>query len=76
MRYLVAAVLLAFLAVVVAFAVQNTQGVTVRLFNASATLPLALLAVLLYVAGMLTGGSVVSFVRHSIGRVRAESRAR
>jgi uncharacterized integral membrane protein len=76
MRYLVAAILIAFLALVVAFAVQNTQAVTVRLLSVSATLPLALLAVVLYLAGMLTGGSVVSFVRHSISRVRAESRAR
>jgi putative membrane protein len=76
MRYVVAAVLLAFLAALVAFALQNTQAVTVRLLNASATLPLALLAVVLYLAGMLTGGSVVSFLRRSIGRVRAESRPR
>ncbi len=74
MRYVVAALLLVFLGAVVAFALQNTQAVTVRLLNASATLPLALLAVIFYLAGMLTGGSVVSFVRRSISRVRAESR--
>ncbi len=76
MRYVVAAVLIAFLVVLVAFAVQNTQAVTVRLFNVSATLPLALLAVIAYLAGMLTGGGVVSFVRQSIRRVRADSRDR
>jgi uncharacterized integral membrane protein len=76
MRYVVAVVLIALLAAVVAFAVQNTQPVTVGFLSVSATLPLALLAVVLYVAGMLTGGSVVSFVRYLISRVRTNSRAR
>ncbi len=75
-RYLLAAVLLAFLGAVVVFAVQNTAAVTVRFLNWSATVPFALLAVVIYVAGMLSGWSVVSFVRRSIDRVRAESRPR
>jgi uncharacterized integral membrane protein len=75
-RYILAAVLLAFLGAIVAFALQNTQAVTVRFLNWGATLPFALLAVIIYVAGMLSGWSVVSFVRRSIGRVRAESRDR
>ncbi len=76
MRYLLGAVLLAFLGAVVVFAVQNTAAVTVRFLNWGATVPFALLAVVIYVAGMLSGWSVVSFVRRSIDRVRAESRPR
>ena len=72
MRYLLAAVLLAFLGAIVVFALQNTQPVTVRFLNWGATVPFAPLAVVLYVAGMLSGWSVVAFLRRSIRRVRAE----
>lgn len=74
MRIILAAVLLAFLGAVVVFAVQNTGAVTVRFLNWGVTVPFALLAILIYIAGMLSGGSVVAFLRRSIGRVRAESR--
>jgi putative membrane protein len=72
MRYLLAAVLLAFLSAIVVFALQNTESVTVRFLNWSVTLPFALLAIIIYLAGMLSGWGVVSFVRRSIRRVRAE----
>ena len=76
MRYILAAILLAFLGAIVVFALQNTESVTVRFLNWGATIPFALLAVILYLAGMLSGWSVVSFVRRSISRVRAEERGR
>lgn len=72
MRYLLAAVLLAFLGAIIVFALQNTQSVTVRFLNWGVTVPFALLAVVIYLAGMLSGWSVVAFLRRSISRVRAE----
>lgn len=76
MRYVLAAILLAFLGAIAVFAVQNTEPVTVRFLSWGVTLPFALLAVILYVAGMLSGWSVVAFLRRSIRRVRAEEHDR
>jgi lipopolysaccharide assembly protein A len=76
MRYLLAAILLAFLGAIVVFALQNTESVTVRFLNWGVTLPFALLAVVIYLAGMLSGWSVMAFLRRSIHRVRVESHDR
>jgi uncharacterized integral membrane protein len=75
-RYLLAFILLAFLGAVGIFAVQNTQALTVRFLNWSITAPIALLTVAVYLLGMLSGWSVVAFLRHSIRRVTAEPRSR
>ncbi len=69
MRYVQAAILIAFLGVVAVFALQNTQAVTVRFLNGVLVCPLALLVVAVYLLGMLTGWTVISFVRHSLKRV-------
>jgi uncharacterized integral membrane protein len=74
MRLILAVLLLAFLGAVGVFAAQNTQDVTVRFLNRSVTAPLALLAVGIYLLGMVSGWNVVSFVRRSIHRVTTEPR--
>lgn len=74
MRYLQVAILILFLGVVGVFAVQNTQAVTLRFLNMSLSAPVALLAVGLYLLGMLTGWTVTDFLRASIRRA-AERRA-
>lgn len=66
MRTLQALLLLIFLAAVGLFAVQNTAATPVRFLDRSVTAPLALLIVGVYVLGMLSGWTVVSFLRRSI----------
>jgi lipopolysaccharide assembly protein A len=76
MRFINAVLLLTFLAALAIFAVQNTQTVTVRFLNWALSAPLALLSLVLYFVGMLSGWNVVSFLRRSIHRVSEESHAR
>lgn len=54
-------ILLAFLLVV--FSVQNFREVTVGLFGMSATVPLSLLVLLVFILGMYMGGAIRSFIR-------------
>jgi lipopolysaccharide assembly protein A len=69
MRSILAVILLAFLVTLGIFAVQNTQAVAVRFLNWTLNAPFALLAIVIYLAGMLSGGTVVAFLRRSIARV-------
>ncbi len=75
MRYILGVILFVFLAAVGVFAVQNTQTITVRVLNWGLTAPVALLIVAAYFLGMLSGWSVVSFLRRSIRRVTSEPRS-
>jgi lipopolysaccharide assembly protein A len=69
MRFIQAVILLAFLGAVGIFAVQNTQAVTVEFLKWSVTAPVAFLTIVVYLLGMLTGWTVVSFLSRSIRRV-------
>ena len=73
MRYILGALLLIFLGTIGIFALENLRPVTVQFLTKSVELPFAFLAVAIYVLGMLSGWSVVSFLKHSIRRVRADS---
>lgn len=75
MRFLIGILLLAFLGAVGLFALQNTKPVTVTFANWTLTAPVAFVAVLIYLLGMVSGWSVVAFVRRSINRVSVESRS-
>jgi uncharacterized integral membrane protein len=68
MRFLSFLFLLAFAGVVVAFAVQNQQPVTLGFFNGEVTGSVALVIGAAYVLGMLSGWSVVGMLRRSIHR--------
>ena len=74
MRFIQAVLLLAFLGVIAVFALQNTQVVTVRLLNWSVSAPIALTVVAAYVLGMVSGWTVVAFIRRSIRRIREPDR--
>jgi lipopolysaccharide assembly protein A len=65
MRYLQAVVFLAFLLAIGTFAVQNRDVITVNFLNWNLSQPVALLSVVVYVLGMLSGWTVVAFVRGS-----------
>ncbi len=66
MRFVQAVLLLAFLGVVGLFAVQNTEAITVSFWNWRTTGPVALLAIVAYLLGMLSGWTVVSFFTRSL----------
>ncbi len=70
MRIIQAIIFLAFLGAVGVFAVQNTDVITVNFWTWKIVGPLALMAIALYVLGMLSGWTVVAFVRQSLRRVR------
>ena len=63
MRWLHLSVIALFAAAVILFAAQNLQLVTMSFLGFSATVPMALLAAILYLIGMATGGSLVALVR-------------
>ena len=69
MRILCLLILVVIVGAVVAFAVQNQQGVTLTFFNYSRTVNVPLLIGAAYVLGMVSGWSVVGLLRRSFARV-------
>jgi uncharacterized integral membrane protein len=63
MRWLYTAVIVALVAAILIFALQNLQSVTVSFLGFSIRAPLALVAVLIYLLGMATGGSAWALMR-------------
>jgi putative membrane protein len=56
--------LILFLAAIVAiFTFQNLEMVTVTFLTANITMPRALLIIIIYFLGMLTGGFMISLIR-------------
>jgi putative membrane protein len=72
-RYLYIALIVLLTAVVLAFMAQNLESVTVSFFAIRITLPLALLVVLVYFLGMVTGGALLSLLRSWIAHARSRS---
>lgn len=69
MRFIQAVIFLAFLGAVGLFAIQNTELATVNFGTWRITSSFAILALATYFLGMLSGWTVVGFVRRSIRRV-------
>jgi putative membrane protein len=69
MRIVQAILFLVFLGAVGIFAVQNTEAITVRFGTWQVTGPVAIVILAVYLLGMLSGWTVVGFVRRSLRRV-------
>jgi putative membrane protein len=69
-RFVYIALIVVLTALVLLFKVQNLQAVTVSLLGANITMPVSLLIILIYVLGMLTGGSLLALIRTSIRGAR------
>ena len=69
MRYIQAFVFLAFLVAIGVFAAQNTGVITVNFLNWSLSQPVAPLSVAIYFLGMLSGWTVLAFMRGSLRQV-------
>lgn len=76
MRYVFLILIIVFLTLIGIFAVQNLQSVTVAFLGLQLTAPLAILIALVYLLGMATGGSLISFLRYSIHKATASPRVR
>jgi len=72
MRYLQAFAFLTFLVAIGVFAVQNRDVITVNFLGWNLSQPVALLSIVVYVLGMLSGWTVVAFLRRSIHGVTAK----
>jgi lipopolysaccharide assembly protein A len=70
MRWIHLIVVVLFAGAIVVFAVQNFQTVTMSFLGFGVRLPLALLALAIYLLGMATGGSLLALLRRSIKRAR------
>jgi putative membrane protein len=70
MRWFHIIVVVLFALVTAIFAFQNLQTVTLAFLGFSVGAPLALLVVVIYVLGMVTGGSLFALLRRSIAGSR------
>ncbi|HEU5115878.1 MAG TPA: LapA family protein [Isosphaeraceae bacterium] len=75
MRYLQSGLLIVFLLAVMIFAAQNTESTLIRFVSWEVRMPLAILVILIYLLGMISGWSVIGFVRRSIRNASAHSRS-
>jgi putative membrane protein len=66
MRWFYLTIIALFVATTVIFAIQNFEIVTMSFLGFSARAPLALLVALIYVLGMVTGGSLLALLRRSL----------
>jgi putative membrane protein len=69
-RWLHLSVITLFAAGIVVFAAQNHQIVTMSFLGFRATLPMALLAGIIYLLGMATGGSLLALLRRLVEGAR------
>lgn len=74
MRVIYAVLLLLFLAAVGAFAWQNQEAVSINYLNHTVQYPMAAVVGVAYALGMLSGWTVVGFVKSSLRRVTDRER--
>jgi putative membrane protein len=70
MRWFYLAIVVLLLAALFIFVFQNTDSVSMSFLSFGVTLPLAVLALVLYVLGALTGGSLYALIRRSVAGSR------
>ena len=66
MRWVHLAVIVVFAGATLVFAAQNFATVTMAFLGFSVRMPLALMAIIVYLLGMATGGSLITLLRRSI----------
>jgi uncharacterized integral membrane protein len=68
MRWFYLAVVILFAAAIIIFAAQNFEIVTMSFLGISARTPLALLVIVVYLLGTVTGSSLLALLRRSVER--------
>jgi putative membrane protein len=71
MRWVCLIIVVLFVAAVVLFAAQNLGAVTMSFLGFSVRGPLAILTVIVYILGAVTGGSLFALLRKSVQGSRA-----
>uniref|UniRef100_A0A7V2ZLW7 DUF1049 domain-containing protein n=1 Tax=Ignavibacterium album TaxID=591197 RepID=A0A7V2ZLW7_9BACT len=74
MRYVYLTLIVIITIAVLLFKFQNLESVTVSFLSMGITLPTSILVFVVYIFGMLTGGSVVGFIRTLIKKSKAEEK--
>ena len=69
MRTIYTILLLLFLGVVLTFALQNQQSLTVRFASYAVSAPIAITVLGAYVLGMMSGATVAGLINQTIRRV-------
>jgi lipopolysaccharide assembly protein A len=75
MRWVYLIIVVVFVAAIVIFGIQNRDMVTISFLGFSLRAPLAILAVIVYVLGAITGGSLFALLRKSVRESRARGPA-
>ena len=70
MRWLYLAIVVVFVAALIIFVFQNTGSVSVSFLTWAVDLPIALVVVVVYVLGAMTGGSLYGLLRRSVAGAR------
>ena len=70
MRWIYLAIVVLFVAALIIFIFQNTQSVDISFLALGVTLPLAILVLVAYVLGALSGGSLYALLRRSVAGSR------
>ena len=73
MRWVHLTIIILFAAAMLVFALQNLASVTVSFLGVSIGLPLAILVLVVYVLGAMTGGSLFALLRRSYAGSRRDS---
>jgi lipopolysaccharide assembly protein A len=73
MRWVYLTIVVLFVAAILVFAFQNLGVVTMSFLGFGIRAPLAILAVIIYVLGAFTGGSLFALLRHSMKKSRARA---
>jgi lipopolysaccharide assembly protein A len=69
-RWIYLAIVVVFVAALIIFIFQNTESVDVSFLALGVTLPLAILVLIAYVLGALSGGSLYALLRRSVAGSR------
>lgn len=70
MRWFYLFIIVLFVAGIIIFAIQNLEMTTMSFLGFSVRAPLAILAVIMYLVGAATGGSLFALIRKSIQATR------
>lgn len=76
MRWVYLIIVIVFVAALVIFGVQNLQTATMSFLGFSVSAPLVVLAVIFYLLGAITGGSLYALLRKSVRESRGGASAR
>jgi uncharacterized integral membrane protein len=72
MRYVYLSLVILFGAVLLVFALSNLGSATLSFLGWQITAPLGFMILGVYALGMITGGGVLSFLRHSLHQATAK----